>query len=198
MFRSRQVIGLLIGLFIGISIGFQGLQAWGSTPTAVPTITGTDLLTKKTIQFPDSKKAASVVVFLSSQCPCSASHEPVIQALATEFKDKNVEFLVVNSNTNETEKEVVDHFTESKKNKVLQLPILRDAKAKIANQFKALKTPHAFVISKNEIVFAGGIDDSAEAADAKKHFLREALIEITSGKAVTTKVARALGCAIKR
>jgi len=48
------------------------------------------------------------------------------------------------------------------------------------------------------VVYEGGVDDSADAAEAEKHFLADALAEIKNNKPVTMAKTRSLGCVIKR
>ncbi len=84
------------------------------------------------------------------------------------------------------------------KNAGLPFKVVEDPGAKIADQLKALKTPHAYIIQNGEVVFQGGVDDSADAATAKKHFLEDALTALSDHKPIEIKQARALGCVIKR
>lgn len=175
--------------------------------------TASDLYQPKNITFPNPKAKASVVVFLSAKCPCSASHEPILKDLAAQYAKDNIEFIAVHSNQNETPEQTRAHFTPvataggtntaaaSTATNVpasLGFPMVEDRGAKIANELKALKTPHAYIIQNGKVVYEGGVDDSADAAEAEKHYLADALAEIKSNKPVTTAKTRSLGCAIKR
>jgi peroxiredoxin len=155
---------------------------------------GTDLLTRRSIEFPKSGTRASVLVFLSARCPCSNGHEQALKKLYSEFSKSGFEFVGIHSNQNETPDETLKHFRQSS----LPFPVVEDPDAKIANELKALKTPHVFVMKEGESLFEGGVDDTASGTDSKKQFLRDALTEINSGKPVTEKRVRVLGCAIKR
>ena len=142
-----------------------------------------------------STTKATVVVFLSAQCPCSASHEPVLKALAEKYEGRGFRFLGVHSNLDEDAARSEKHFTEAS----LPFPVLQDPDARWANTLGALKTPHVFLISaKGEILFQGGVDDSHIAQVSKKHFLAEALEAVEQGKLPPVKQARALGCVIAR
>ena len=134
-----------------------------------------------------------VVVFMSSKCPCSNSHSEEIRKLATEFP--KFRFLAVNSNVDENFETSRLYFAALN----YPFPVLRDETQKLVARFKAVRTPHAFVMSESgEIVFAGGVSDSSELSRAKRKYLREALTEISAGKKVSTPSARPLGCAIGR
>jgi len=156
--------------------------------------TGADLYQPKNITFPNLKAKASVVVFLSAKCPCSASHEPVLKDLASKYSKDGFEFIAVHSNQNETTEQTKEHFKAGS----LGFPMVEDRGAKIANELKALKTPHAYIMQNGKIVYEGGVDDSADAAEATKHYLSNALQELKENKPVTVAKTRSLGCQIKR
>ncbi len=156
--------------------------------------TGSDLYQNKKITFPKKEAKATVVVFLSAKCPCSASHEKVIQDLSQKYSPHGFEFIAVHSNQNESMEMARDHFQSAG----LTFPILEDRGAKIADELKALKTPHAFILQKDKVVYEGGVDDSADSAEAKTPYLANALAELKENKPITVAKARALGCQIKR
>jgi hypothetical protein len=162
--------------------------------------TASDLYQPKNITFPNPKAKASVVVFLSAKCPCSASHEPILKDLAAKYSKDNIEFIAVHANQNETMEQTREHFTKAANGLPASIgfPVVEDRGAKIANELKALKTPHAYIIQNGKVVYEGGVDDSADAAEAEKHFLADALFEIKNNKPVTTAKTRSLGCVIKR
>lgn len=148
-------------------------------------------------RFTDAK--ATVVVFLSSRCPCSQSHEGILKAIAEEFATKGVRFIGVHSNVDEDPRASLEHFKKAS----LPFPVLQDEKARIADAFGALKTPHVFVVAKaedsgSEIVFQGGVTDTRHPAEGGRALLREALLAIGQGKKPEIPVARALGCVIQR
>lgn len=157
-------------------------------------LAGIDLRTGKNVvvKSPASAKG-TVVVFLSAKCPCSQSHERSLQALAKEFSD--FIFLGVHSNKDEEEGLTAMHFKEAG----FSFPIIQDREARIANEFGAMKTPHAFIIgAKGECWFNGGIDDTKDASRAKKFYLKQALLDLRQGKEPQQKTARTLGCTITR
>jgi hypothetical protein len=172
--------------------------------------TASDLYQPKNITFPNPKAKASVLVFLSAKCPCSASHEPILKDLASKYAKDGIEFIAVHANQNEALEVTRSHFvradvgagssaaTVASVPASLGFPMVEDRGAKIANELKALKTPHAYIIQNGKVVYEGGVDDSADAAEAEKHYLADALVEIKNNKPVTTAKTRSLGCVIKR
>lgn len=158
-------------------------------------ITGKDLLKGSASSFAThfTDKKALVVVFMSARCPCSNSHVPVLSKLVEKYPD--VRFVAVHSNFEEPTKEAQEYFRLLR----LPFPVLEDDHAKIADQFKALKTPHAFVLSpEGKILYQGGVTNSAMADQSDRNYLNEALEDILKGQKVRTSEGRTLGCVITR
>ncbi|MBC7386965.1 MAG: redoxin family protein [Cryobacterium sp.] len=168
-----------------------------------PSLSGADIgqkseessLVKKDLK--DAK--ATVVVFLSAKCPCSASHESSLRSLATEYGAKGFQFIGIHSNRDETAEFAKAHFQSLH----LPFPVIEDGQANetppLATAYGALKTPHAFVVSPSgEILYSGGVDDSKDATRATKLFLKDALIAVATGKKPEVTESRTLGCVIQR
>lgn len=157
-------------------------------------ISGTDLITGSAFSSESlPKNKGMVVVFLSAKCPCSQSHENSIEKLANEFKEFS--FVGVHSNSDEAKDLAALHFKEAG----FSFPIIEDSQSIIANEYGALKTPHAFIVGpKGECWYNGGVDETREASRAKKFYLKQALLDLKSGREPKEKTTRTLGCAIKR
>ncbi|MBU6376777.1 MAG: redoxin family protein [Bdellovibrionales bacterium] len=142
-----------------------------------------------------STDKALVLAFVSSRCPCSASHENELKRLAEAYSQKGFRFVGIHSNQNENPDEARVHFRASK----LGFPIIRDTGAQIANQLGAIKTPHVYVIHPDgRILYQGGVDDSQIQQTASKHYLANALAQLTAGQDPEPSKTRALGCVISR
>jgi AhpC/TSA family len=143
-------------------------------------------------KFSDAE-VATVVVFLSSSCPCSNSHIPHLKALKTEFP--KITFVGVHSNRDESDQDGENYF----KTAALPFTVIRDPEAAIADDFRAFKTPHAFIVSKTgKILFAGGVSSSAIVEQAQTFYLKEALTDLTAGREIKSPRTRTIGCAIAR
>lgn len=177
------------------TLGALALAIAQAAPIPIPNVVKS-LETGKPTQLSPAEPKAWVVVFLSSHCPCSASHEPVLRELSQRFgADQGFRWVGVHANADETEADAAAHFKSVK----LPFTVARDAGARWADALGAVKTPHAFVLSPSgEVLFSGGVDDSASAPLAKKHFLADALGAVSRGEAPPLKLARALGCRIQR
>lgn len=170
---------------------FLSILMYSAVALAAP-VQGRDVVSGENIEVKAGTKG-TVLVFLSAKCPCSASHVGEIRKLSEEFKD--FRFFGVHSNTNEDKPTTQTYF----KNAELGFPVIQDTGAKIADQYRALKTPHAFLLSKDgEPLYKGGVTDSRNCDESGRNFLREALEDANQGKKVRTPEARTLGCAIAR
>lgn len=155
-------------------------------------ITGKDLWSQKTVQVEPAQKG-TVVVFMSAKCPCSNSHVQIMKQLAADFK--NFAFVVVHSNRDETQDLSQNYF----KKLDLPFPVIQDEENRIADQFRALKTPHAFVLNPDgKILYKGGVTSSTNGEAADKQYLRDALNDISAGRDVKVAEGRTLGCIISR
>lgn len=168
----------------------------GSLRAAVPAGVGLSALdpakgTETQWALREGKKGA-VVIFLSTVCPCSASHEPAIRKLAADFPE--FDFIGLVANSKETAGAIHAHFLSTG----LGFPVLQDRAGVNAKRLGALKTPHAFVfLPSGEQVYAGGVDDSHRIDSASRHYLREALAAVAKGGRPAVAEARALGCYIE-
>ena len=88
-------------------------------------------------------KKAIVVVFIGIECPINNAYMPVLAALQKQYADKDVQFLAINSNSQDTPGQIKGHAKEYK----LELPVLKDTANVVADKFGAKRTPEAFVLS---------------------------------------------------
>lgn len=175
---------LLSFLFVGLS------------PLALAanlSVQGQNLLTGEAVILNSDQKKPLAVVFLSAKCPCSNSHIPEIKSLAQDFPE--VSFVAVHSNQDESDTMAKTYFSQLK----FSFAVIQDEKAKLADQFQALKTPHAFLLSKEGLIlYQGGISNSKDCKNSDRLFLREALEDLKANQKIRTPEGRTLGCAITR
>ena len=144
------------------------------------------------IEFQNSKKP-SVVIFISKDCPCSKGNLNYINKLAEEFKGFN--FYGIHSKKNVSDKDLLAYLGDKK----LFFKIYNDPDLKIADDFKALKTPHAFILNtEGEVLYSGGVTNSTFPENAKTYFLKDALNEFMNTKKIVNFETKTLGCYIAR
>jgi hypothetical protein len=156
-------------------------------------VRGEDILTGKEVVARAEPRRDLVVVFLSAVCPCSDSHLQELKALVAEYPEFH--FIGVHSNADEPVAMAKSYFSKVD----LPFPVIQDGDDRLANLFKAVKTPHAFVVDVQQgMLYRGGVSSSHDFKSADRKYLREALVDIHAGHAVRTPEARTLGCAISR
>ena len=141
------------------------------------------------------EKKATVVMFISTQCPVSNDYNERIVALYDDYKDQGVQFIGINSNKNESVEEIAEH---NKTNKFSFL-VLKDLKNEIADKFGARRTPEVYLLDEKRILrYRGAIDNSQKSPETP--YLRETLDLVVAGKEIPEdrKRTKAFGCTIKR
>lgn len=135
----------------------------------------------------------TVVIFLSKDCPCSQGNLDYLNQLSLEFK--NIHFIGIHSKKKSTAKEINAYLQD----KNLNFDIYNDHDLKIADQFKALKTPHAFIVStEGVVIYNGGITNTTFSKNAKEFYLKDALLDVQNHKLPSKAETRTLGCFIER
>ncbi len=144
-------------------------------------------------EYKDAK--AIVLMFIATQCPVSNGYNERMVSLNNDYKSKNIVFIGINANKQESAEEVKQHAHDHG----FEFTILKDQNNVIANKLGASVTPEIFVLTPSlDIVYHGRIDDSRRESAITSKDLRSALDEIVSGKPVTVSETKAFGCTIKK
>jgi thiol-disulfide isomerase/thioredoxin len=131
-----------------------------------------------------------VFIFLSKDCPCSKGNLEYINELSKKYPD--VRFVGIHAKK-KTKVEEVQNYLKDKK---INFEILNDPDLLAANLFKALKTPHAFIVNKmGEIIYSGGVTNSIFPEHAKEFYLKNALEDLAN---IAKNETKTLGCFIER
>ncbi len=159
---------------------------------------------KFTLKDPDGKehsldeyltKKYTVVMFIATQCPVSLAYDDRMAKLHNDYAAKDVAFVGINSNKQESIEEIKEHSAE----KGFGFDVLKDWNNIVADAYGAQFTPEVFILDgKGSVVYHGRIDDSKNAAAVKTHDVRETLDALLMGKAVPRAETKAFGCTIKR
>lgn len=145
-----------------------------------------------------------VVIFTCNHCPYSKAYEDRIIAIDKKYKNQGYPVIAINPNNPEAYPE--DSFENMKKRaqeKGFTFPYLMDQGQKIYPQYGATKTPHVFLLQKeqnqNIVKYIGAIDDNyQDASKVKNHFLDDAIKALISGEEIKKKTTVAIGCSIKK
>ncbi len=160
---------------------------WGNTSLNAPP--------KQVRSFSPGTKG-TVLIFVSSLCPCTDAHRQMVESLLNQNKTKGIKFYLVFSNKGEST-DFIEYFYRSIK---WDIPYILDTAGTFLNKYKASHTPQAFVLnSKKEVVYKGPIDDSnLNQGRVDKPYLKNALQDVLADRAVQTPEVTGTGCWIVR
>ena len=141
----------------------------------------------------------TVVCFLGTQCPMARHYGPRLSKMAVEFANRGVTFLGVNSNSQDSQKDVTEFRDEFH----ISFPILKDPANQIADQFGARFMDEVFVLDQSlQVRYRGRIDDQYQPGIARtqssRDDLRLAIDELLAGKPVSIPKTDTTGCLIGR
>ena len=142
---------------------------------------------------------ASVLFFITSDCPISNSYAPEIQRICSEYGPKKVSCSLVYVDPDLTQADVKKHVKEFGYSAV---PAILDSTQKLVHAAGATVTPEAAVIGQSgRVLYRGRIDNVYAALgkrrpEATEKDLRKALDEVLAGKPVSIPQTKAIGCYI--
>ena len=146
-------------------------------------------------------KPALAVIFWCNHCPFVQAYEARTIALAKEYAERGVQFVVINPN--DAKKQPADSYEKMQqraKDKGYPFPYLHDVTQEIARTYGAARTPEVYLFGPDrKLVYHGRIDDNTEEKDVKKHDLKNALDLLLAGtpEKISPQTTKAFGCTIK-
>lgn len=140
--------------------------------------------------------AATVFLFVSSECPLVRAYVGRLRTLEKEYAGRRVSFFLVNAHPTDT----IDIAKTWSRERNLTIPIVKDVGALLTDRLGATRTPEAVVVDRaGNVAYRGRIDDHIDEAKVQHRYLREALDAIIVGKpAPKATVGMADGCLILR
>ena len=152
--------------------------------------------------YPDAK--GFIVIFTTNHCPYSVAYEDRINDLNKKYASQGFPVIAINPNNPQAYPE--DSFENMKvraKEKGFTFPYLFDKGQKVYPQYGATKTPHVYLLEKEEgghiVKYIGAIDDNYKNADkVKNHFVQDAVDALLAGEEIKTETTVAIGCSIKK
>ena len=146
-----------------------------------------------------SKKQLTVVCFLGTECPLARQYGPRLNQVAKKFAAQNVIFIGINSNSQDSPREVAAFSKEFG----IEFPIVKDPGNKIADLFGARHIAEVFVLDQSlAIRYRGRVDDQYQPGVSRgqpsRQDLRIALEELLAGKKVSAPQTETNSCAIGR
>jgi len=143
----------------------------------------------------DSK--AVVLMVQGNGCPIVRQALPALAEVRARYQSQGVEFLLLNSNLQDTRELVAKEASEFK----IDFPILLDSSQLIGEALGVVRTSEVFVIDPKDwqLKYRGPMDDRLSyerQRPAKNHYLTDALDAVLAGKPVPTPYADGVGCLV--
>lgn len=145
----------------------------------------------------------AIVIFTCNPCPYAIAYEDRIIALDQKYKQLGYPVIAINPNDPEAQpKDNLEAMAKRAKDKGFTFPYLQDTGQKIYPQYGAEKTPHVFVLNKEDsqyiVRYIGTIDDNYEnAAEVSERYVENAVDALIKGEKVPRETTVAIGCTIK-
>lgn len=194
----RRTCDLLLGVIVLLSLtACRSEAATLKIGDAAPSWNGIVGIDDQNHGLADYKAAKIVVlVFTCNHCPVAVDYEDRLVALDKDYKGKGVQLVAVNVNTIEADR--LDKMKERAAAKGFTFPYLFDSTQAIGRDYGAVKTPQIFVLDQDrKIAYTGAIDDNRKVGEVTKHYLRNALDSLLSGKKPAEAETTAFGCGIQ-
>ncbi len=142
-------------------------------------------------------RKACVIVFTDVQCPVAAKYLPRLSQLALEYQGRGVQFIGVNSSSDDTLVEVAADALEKK----VAFPVHKDFDQSAMRALGVKRTPEVAVLDANRVLrYRGRIDDQFRAAGESpgegRAYLREAIEAVLGGREPGVRETPAEGCLI--
>lgn len=201
--NRKFYIALVIGLFLlVINSNAQSIKELPlGSKMPLPSVKMTNV-TGDELSLSDVKKENGLLVMFScNTCPYVKAWESRYLKVAKVAEENNIGMIALNPNeAMRKDKESLEEMKKISESMGYTFPYVVDKNHELADAYGATKTPHIYLFDKNDVlVFVGAIDDnSAKESEVKHNWLIDALNELGSGKAITVKQSKALGCSIKR
>jgi len=206
--KTKHILALLtvavIGVFTVSSFKNTSAEVDGYTigsEAAEINLMNTDGSMVSYDSFPDAK--GFIVIFTCNTCPYAVASEDRIIALDAEFKSKGYPVIAINPNDPAVQPDdTFELMQEKAADKGFTFPYLFDTSRSVYAEYGAKKTPHVYLLQKENgkkiVKYIGAIDDNVRNGDAvKDRFLANAVNQLLSGKEVSVKETKAIGCSIK-
>jgi peroxiredoxin len=154
----------------------------------------------RTYKLSDFDNKYLVVFFTCNHCPYVLGSDEVTRQTAEKFAARDVKFVGINSNSENTyEEDSFENMVRRMNDYKFPWIYLYDETQDIARVYGALRTPHFYVFNeKRELVYTGrGVDSPRDISGMRSNDLDRALTELTEGRPISVPVTNPIGCNVK-
>ncbi len=181
-----------VGVGVVMLFGAAALAACGA-PSAL------DLAGRRVDPLADRDSRATVLLFVSTDCPISNRYAPEVRRLHERFAPQRVAFWLVYPDPQDTPEAIGGHLADYG----YPMPALRDPRHAWVERSGATVTPEAAVYDPlGRLAYRGRIDDRYVAFGRARpeppvRDLERALTAVLEGRPVVPQTAPAVGCFIR-
>ena len=161
-------------------------------------------MTGNEVSLTDHKGKVIVIMFHSINCPFYKMHadkgyDRVFVPMVDSYKGKDVVFVGINANKNESTDKIKAYIAEHN----INYAVLKDEGNKIADAYGAKVTPHIMVIDqKGDLRYRGGVEKlsggPAGCGQSDTQYLAPVIDALLDGSEPPHTETKATGCGIKR
>ncbi len=147
------------------------------------------------------KQNGLLVMFSCNTCPFVIRNQQRTKEICTYALQNNIGVVLVNSNeAQRNDEDSYKAMQEYAKQQSYNWYYVVDEDNRLADEFSAKRTPECFLFNKDLMLcYHGAIDDNpGDEENVITHYLKQAVNDLISGKDVSVKESRSVGCAIKR
>jgi peroxiredoxin len=152
------------------------------------------------IDYPTAK--GFIIVFTCNHCPFAKLYPPRLNDLNNKFKPLGVPLIAISStDTLMYEEDTYPNMVKKANEERFNFPYLFDEMQEVAKKFNAQKTPHAYVIWKENnqwvVKYNGAIDDNGmEPEKVTEAYVSNAVDALLKEKKVLVSETKSIGCQI--
>ena len=150
--------------------------------------------------YPNAK--GFIIVFTCNHCPFAKLYPPRLNDLNNKFKPLGVPLIAISStDTMMYEEDTYPNMVTKANEEHFNFPYLFDEMQVVAKNFKAQKTPHAYIIWKENnqwvVKYKGAIDDNGmEPEKVTESYVSNAVNELLTNQPIKTSETKSIGCQI--
>ncbi|MBN1651809.1 MAG: thioredoxin family protein [Bacteroidales bacterium] len=144
-----------------------------------------------------------ILIFSCNHCPYSVAYEDRIIALAEKYNTKAYPVVMINPN------DPISYPADSYENMIVRakeknfnFPYLFDDGQKIYPQYGATRTPHVYLLHKENgafyVAYIGAIDNNyKDASLVTEKYVEDAITALKKGEKPAVSLTKTIGCSIK-
>jgi peroxiredoxin len=155
----------------------------------------------ETYSLSDFASAETLVIFFTcNHCPFVIGSDEATRHTADKFRDSGVQFVGINSNSQETHPEDdFEHMAIRMEENKFPWVYLHDKTQQVAKTYGALRTPHFYIFDRERtLIYTGrGIDTPRDFTQMTINDLDNALTDHSMGNPISVPLTNPIGCNVK-